>query len=114
MRKLLTYPSFVDLALIIALYLATKSVVQDFNLALAGVVIVVILRFILAWVTSGVILSRTRNWYIKQIIYIFAGISIVYIYSFQQFAWVFATYFVSASFIEVVISIKMQRRKLYN
>lgn len=114
MRKLLTYPSFVDLALIIALYLATKSVVQDFNLALAGVVIVVILRFILAWVTSGVILSRTRNWYKKQIIYIFAGISIIYIYSFQQFAWVFATYFVSASFIEVAISITMQRRKLYN
>ena len=111
MRKLLTYPSIFDLALIIALYIATKSVVQDFNLALAGLVIVVILRFILEWMTSGVILSRTRNWYIKQIIYMFAGISVVYIYSFQQFAWVFATYLVSASFIEVVISITMQRKK---
>lgn len=110
MRKQLIYPSFFDLALIIALYLATKSVLQDFNLALAGVVIVVILRFILAWVTSGVILSRRSNWYIKQLIYILTGILVVYVYSFQQFPWVFAIYFVSASFVEVVISIIMRHK----
>jgi cation transport ATPase len=109
MRKLLIYPSFFDLALIVALYLATKSLLQEFYLALTVVIIVVILRFILAWAIYGVLVSHARNWYIKQFIYIFIGVLVAYIYSFQQFSWVFATYFASASLVEVIFSLKRSK-----
>lgn len=107
MKRLLIYPSFFDLVLIIGLYLATKSVIQDIHLALIGVVTVVILRFILAWVTYGVAISRTRNWYIKQCINMLASVLVVYVYSFPQFSWIFATYFASATLVEIALSITL-------
>ncbi|WP_120993518.1 hypothetical protein [Stutzerimonas urumqiensis] len=109
MRRLLIYPSFFDLALIIALHLATKSLLQEFYLALVVVITVVVLRFILAWALYGVLVSRARNWYIKQFIYMFIGALVAYIYSFQQFPWMFATYFASASFVEVIFSLKRSK-----
>ena len=105
-RRLIGYPGLLDLIFVAALHVYFSRRGQSVAIALAIVTAIGITRYTLANCICGLYLSFSRNWYIKQAIYVVVCVAVVALYSIDQFAWVAGSYFAVLSILEIGASIR--------
>ena len=106
MRRLFVYPGCFNLVVIVALHNIIKLWGHPTLVAVAIATAIGVSRYLLANYSCGLYVSYSRNWYIKQIIYIAASLVVVALYSVDKFAWTVGIYFATLWLLEIAVSLR--------
>lgn len=107
---LAVYPGWLDLVLMFMLYRINKIYALGIIELYAVILGVGFLRFLIYISLVRFSSSPSKNWYIKQVIYIFTTLLVAYLYNPSTFTWTVAVYFFVALFFQLLAAIYTRLR----
>ena len=107
---LLLYPSLMDLFIIVVLYIAGKKYNISFGWLTTIILAIGFFRY-LAFVISFKFRNLCNsNFYIKTTIILLVTISLLFLYEYKTFTWVFSIYYVEMTLFELIHSFYAKKK----